>query len=121
MSVYENIYDNMSVISMATDPTVPDLNQIGNGTVQEYHDFAVLHNLTYPNLNLSEDAEEDDNDEVMSLIEDNNSEHYSMPGIEWDNESVLTVMIGGPVGSAIDVIVVEHNYTVIGGVVYIHD
>ena len=120
MSVYDNIYDNMSVISVASIPTIPDLNQIGNGTVQEYHDFAVLHNLTYPNLNLSEDADEDDNDEVMSLIEVNNSDNESLHE-QWDNESVLTVMIGGPVGNAIDVIVVEHHYTLIGGVVYIHD
>jgi hypothetical protein len=118
-NIFDNVYDNMSVISLATDPTVPDVNQIGNGTMQEYQDFTILHNLTVTHLNLSEDVEVDDDDEVMSYIEDDNSEHDSM--LSMDNASVLTVMIGGPVGSAIDVVVIEHNYTVIGGIVYIHD
>jgi len=122
MNVNDNIYDNMSVISMATDLTVPDLNQIGNGTVQEYQEFAVLHNVSVQNLNLSEDPEENEDNEIMSLIEeDDNSEQSSMSNDEWNNASVFTVTIGGPVGSAIDVIVIEHNYTLMGGVVYIHD
>jgi hypothetical protein len=115
---YDLDYDNMTVISMGSYATIPDLNQIGNGTVEEYLNFAVMHNISYPNLSYEQ---ADDNDDIMSLIEDEvYNEEHSLSSLLWENNSVVTVPIGD-VQEPIDVIIVEHDYSVIGGVVYIHD
>jgi hypothetical protein len=120
---YDLDYDDMTVISMGSYATIPDLNQIGNGTVEEYLNFAVMHNISYPNLSYEQ---ADDNDDIMSLVEDEvPDDDSSLPSLEWGNDSVVTVPISGvPIGKVqepIDVIIVEHDYSVIGGVVYIHD
>lgn len=60
----------------------------------------------------------DDDDDVVSLIDDDDSDADSMPTIEWNGS--VTVVTQEHV-EPIDIIVVEHAYSIIAGVVYVHD
>lgn len=124
MSHLNHVWENLSVISMDDSiDTVLDLNQIGNATVEEYNNFMILHNLTHQlngtyNDNFMNASMFDDDDDVVSLIDDDGSDADSMPTIEWNGS--VTVVTQEHV-EPIDIIVVEHAYSVIAGVVYVHD
>jgi hypothetical protein len=124
MSHLNHVWENLSVISMDDSiDTVLDLNQIGNATVEEYNNFMILHNLTHQlngtyNDNVMNASMFDDDDDVVSLIDDDDSDADSMPTIEWNGS--VTVVTQEHV-EPIDIIVVEHAYSIIAGVVYVHD
>jgi hypothetical protein len=124
MSDLNYVWENLSVISMEESiDTVPDLDQIGNATVDEYTNFMYLHNLTHQlngtyNENFMNASMFDDDDDVMSLVNDDDSDADLVPTIDWGG--AVTVVTQEHV-EPIDIIVVEHAYSIIAGIVYVHD